>query len=114
MSIVIEEFVKVLRRVAVDPHYAGEERTRLNLLTELPGDQEGEILEYFLLGAIDGIFPPNGGGELAAKADLSFFSAAGQIDGAVEVLKVDDFWYLEPLNRALKKLGSVQVDYTVP
>ena len=114
VDIVVEEFVKVLRRVAVDPHYAAEERTRLNLLTELPVDQEGEILEYFLLGAIDGMFPPNGGGKQAAKADLSFFSAAGQIEGTVESLKIDDFWYLEPLHRALEKLGSAQVNYTSP
>ena len=114
VDIVVEEFVKVLRRVAVDPHYAAEERARLNLLPELPADLEVEILAYFLLAADDGIFPPNGGGAQAARTDLSFFSTAGQIDGAAESLKVDDFWYLEPLNRALARLGSVQVDYRAP
>jgi hypothetical protein len=30
---------------------------------------------------------------------------AGQLQGSPDELKVEDFWYLEPLNNAKEKLG---------
>ena len=47
----------------------------------------------------------NGGGIEAANEDLVFYSTAGSIKGDVGTLKLEDFWYLRPLNKALDNLG---------
>jgi NitT/TauT family transport system substrate-binding protein len=62
----------------------------------------------------DGVFPANSGGAQVARTDLAFFAEAGQIEGLADPLKVEDFGYLEPLNKALAKLGTVGVDYAAP
>ena len=51
------------------------------------------------------MFPLNGGGADAAKSDFEFYSVAGQIKGDPKDLKVEDFWYLKPLDTVLNKLG---------
>jgi NitT/TauT family transport system substrate-binding protein len=53
-----------------------------------------------------GAFPNNGGGEAAAQDDFGFYSVAGQLEGDPATLKLEDFWDLGPLNRALAKLGT--------
>jgi NitT/TauT family transport system substrate-binding protein len=52
------------------------------------------------------MFPTDGGGMVAAKSDLDFYSVAGQIQGSAADLKVEDFWTFKPLEAALKKLGN--------
>jgi len=49
----------------------------------------------------------HGGGAEAVRADFEFFGSAGSIEGSPDQLKSEDFWYLEPLNRALDKLGRM-------
>ncbi len=43
-----------------------------------------------------------GGGREAAKADLEWYTAAGQLDGDPATLNPDDFWYFAPLDAAMK------------
>jgi NitT/TauT family transport system substrate-binding protein len=58
--------------------------------------------------AVDtGIFDPNGGGEKAVLGDFEFYGFAGTIQGDISKLKVEDFWYLAPLDKALDKLGRM-------
>ena len=45
------------------------------------------------------------GGMDAAKADLEFYAEGGQLQGPLESLKLEDFWYLAPYDKAAKKLG---------
>ncbi len=54
-----------------------------------------------------GIYPNNGGGVKAVKGDFEFYGFAGTIKGDISMLKVEDFWYLAPLTKALDKLGRV-------
>lgn len=103
----LESLVSVWRKVAEDPAWILEERKRLGLLKDLPKDLEKEILPYYKLGAEGGQFPLNGGGAAAAKADFDFYSIAGQIQGDPASLKVEDFWYLKPLDTVLNKLGRM-------
>ena len=105
VEILLESLVSVWRKIADDPKWVLEERKRLNLLKDLPKDLEKEILPYYELGAKGGMFPLNGGGADAAKSDFEFYSVAGQIKGDPKDLKVDDFWYLKPLDTVLNKLG---------
>jgi NitT/TauT family transport system substrate-binding protein len=36
----------------------------------------------------------------AAQADMDWYSKAGQLTGDPASLKIDDFWYMDPLNAA--------------
>ena len=105
VQVLLESLVSVWRKIADDPKWVLEERKRLGLLKDLPKDLEKEILPYYELGAKGGMFPLNGGGADAAKADFDFYSVAGQIKGDAADLKVEDFWYLKPLDTVLNKLG---------
>lgn len=106
VAVFVEELLKTWRAINKDPAYVVEERKRLGLLKDLPKDLEKEVLPYYQVGVKGGMFPTDGGGIRAAKADLDFYSVAGQIKGSAADLKVDDFWDMEPLNAALKKLGK--------
>ena len=36
----------------------------------------------------------------AARSDFGFYGKAGQLEGAADELQIEDFWYLEPLEKA--------------
>jgi NitT/TauT family transport system substrate-binding protein len=46
------------------------------------------------------MFPNDGGGEQAARSDFGFYGKAGQLEGSADELSIEDFWYLEPLEKA--------------
>ena len=71
-----------------------------------PAELEAEIQPYFEQAAAEGMFPDDGGGEKAAQSDLAFYTKAGQIEGDPAELNVEDFWYLEPLDKALQTVGG--------
>jgi hypothetical protein len=41
-----------------------------------------------------------------ARSDFDFYVEAGQMQGPVSDLKIEDFWHLAPLERARKALGG--------
>ena len=106
VQILLEELIKVWRKVNEDPSWVAAERERLNLLPDLPPELEAEIQPYFEQAAAEGMFPNDGGGEAAAESDLGFYTTAGQIEGGADELKVEDFWYLEPLEKARQTVGG--------
>jgi len=77
------------------------------LLADLPAELEPEIIPYFTESAKSGAFPVNGGGPEAVKTDFEFYAIAGQLQGDPASLKIEDFWYLGPLDKALNKLGRM-------
>ncbi|MCG8507754.1 MAG: ABC transporter substrate-binding protein [Rhodospirillales bacterium] len=105
VGVFLEELLKTWREINKNPAAIADMRKQYGLLKDLPKDLEKEILPYYELGAKGGMFPTDGGGAAAAKADFQFYSVAGQIQGDPMSLKLEDFWYLEPLNAALKKVG---------
>ena len=40
-----------------------------------------------------------------------FFQIAGQLKGEAKDLKVEDFWYLKPLNDVLDEIGRINIEY---
>jgi NitT/TauT family transport system substrate-binding protein len=64
-----------------------------------------EIASYYKEAVATKIFDLNGGGKAAVMGDFEFYGFAGTIKGDTSQLKVDQFWYLDPLNKALDKLG---------
>ncbi len=63
-------------------------------------------MHYYKEAVEGGLYDPNGGGVEAAKADFAFYVDAGQMNGPAADLKVEDYWYLDPLDAAKAKLGN--------
>lgn len=106
VDIIVESVLTTWREVTKNPAIVAEWRTKYKLLPDLPADQVAEITPYFTELAEGKAFPLNGGGEAAAKDDFAFYTLSGQLQGEPASLKVEDFWALEPLNRALGKVGT--------
>src|ERR687894_1927200 len=104
VQILLEETLTVWRKIDEDPSYVMKERERLGLLADLPPEQEEEILPYYKQAAEEGLFTQDCGGREAAQEDLEFYKTAGQIQGDPETLKVEDFWYLDPLQKAVQNV----------
>jgi NitT/TauT family transport system substrate-binding protein len=102
----IDIFVKALVSVYRDMH---KDSTMVKRETD-PNGPIGQLpkevldgLDGFFTDAIEGgLYDPNGGGMVAAKADLEWYSKAGQIEGDINSLDPNDFWYFVPLNKAVK------------
>jgi NitT/TauT family transport system substrate-binding protein len=108
---IIKEFLQMYRRVNADPLYALELRKQYNLIPDLPKEIEVQIPVYYKTAAQKQLNPSNGGGEKEAKFDLEFFHVAGQFEGPLENLKVEDYWYLKPLKDVLAEIGEVKIEY---
>ena len=67
---------------------------------QLPADVSGNLGTFYTDAVEGGLYDPNGGGEVAARADMEWYSKAGQLTGDLDSLNIEDFWYLEPLRRA--------------
>ena len=109
VQILLEETLTTWRSIAEDPSWVLKERKRLGLLPDLPAELEQELLPYYEQAAEEGLFTQDCGGEPAAKEDFEFYHEAGQLKGDPAELKVEDFWSLEQMERALssvEKSGS--------
>lgn len=103
-DVIVEEFLKVWRAADKSPAFVAEQRKRYRLLPDLPADVEKDVVPYFTEAAQSDIYPVDGGID-AAKDDFDFYSISGAIAADPATLKVEDYWDLRPLDRALKKLG---------
>jgi NitT/TauT family transport system substrate-binding protein len=101
LQVLLEEILTVWRSMVENPAYVQEERERLGLLRDLPAELEEELLPYYEQAAEEGLFTEDCGGEPAAQEDFVFYGQAGQLKGDPADLKVEDFWTLEPSERAL-------------
>lgn len=104
INILIEELLTVWRLVNKNYNYILAGQKKYNLLPELSQGKTSEIISYYKDFIDIGGFPNDGGGEQSARADLEFYRFAGTIKGDINQLKIEDFWYLAPLNKALKNL----------
>src|ERR671911_1421696 len=106
VQILLEETLTVWRKIEEDPSYVMMERERLGLLSDLPPEQEKEILPYYKQAAEENLFTQDCGGREAAQDDLEFYKTAGQIKGDPATLNVEDFWYFEPLEKAVQNVDE--------
>jgi NitT/TauT family transport system substrate-binding protein len=98
------------RRVTADPSYAEELRKQYNQVPDLPSEIVAQMPAYYKTAAQRQLYPLNGGGEDAAKVDLEFYHEAGQLEGEVKDMKVEDYWYLKPLSDVLKEIGEIKME----
>jgi NitT/TauT family transport system substrate-binding protein len=106
VQVLLEEILKVWQSIVEDPQFIQEERERLGLLPDLPAELEKELLPYYEQAADEGLFTEDCGGEPAAKEDFEFYHEAGQLKGDPADLKVEDFWNLEQMERAVSSVEN--------
>jgi len=106
VQVLLEEILTVARSINEDPSFVTEERERLDLLSDLPPELEGELLPYYEQASEEDLFTQDCGGREAATADFEFYVNAGQLDGEPGDLAVEDFWYLDPLEQAVSTVES--------
>ncbi len=105
VDVLVEEIIKTAREITANPAVAVELRKKYKLLPDLGDEANAEIEAYYKETAEAGALPLDGG-STAAKDDFDFFTIAGQIEGDPASLKVENFWDLGPMKRAVAKLGS--------
>jgi len=106
VDLLVEEFVRLWGEMAKNPGIVEQERAKRGLLKGLPKEVVEGTPKFYAAAVKAGVYKT--GGSDAAKADLEFYTEAGQLQGPLESLKLEDFWYLAPFDRAAKKLGMKQ------
>lgn len=105
VAILVEELLRTWQEMTKDPTILDKERKARNLLSDIPKELLTDVDAYYVEAVEGGLFDPVGGGVEAAKADFAFYVDAGQMVGPAETLKVEDYWYLAPVDAAKAKLG---------
>ncbi len=88
--------------MAKDPTIIRRETSADGPIGQLPAEVLDSIDGFYKDAVEGGLYDPNGGGRDAAKADMEWYTAAGQLEGDPATLNVEDFWYFAPLDAALK------------
>ena len=100
-------FVKALHSVwtdmAKDPTIIRRETNPNGPIGQLPAEVLAELDGFYTEAVAGGLYDPNGGGREAAKADLEWYTEAGQLEGDPATLNLDDFWYFAPLDAAMQQ-----------
>jgi NitT/TauT family transport system substrate-binding protein len=102
VGIFVKALVSVYQDMAKDPTMVKRETDPNGPIGQLPKEVLDGLDDFFAEAVEGGLYDPNGGGMKAAKADLEWYSKAGQLEGDPSSLDPNDFWYFEPLNNATK------------
>lgn len=100
VQIFVDALVSTYTDMHEDPTIIRRETNPDGPIGQLPEEILAELDGFYSDAVEAGLYSPNGGGEVAAMADLEWYSAAGQLDGDPSTLDINDFWYLEPLKAA--------------
>jgi NitT/TauT family transport system substrate-binding protein len=100
----VDIFVKALLSVWRDMHkdstIISRETNPDGPIGQLPKEILDSLDGFYADAVVGGLYDPDGGGRKAAQADMEWYSAAGQLSGGLASLKIEDFWYLKPLDDA--------------
>ena len=100
VDIFVKALLSVYRDMAKDPTVIRRETDPDGPIGQLPKEVLDSLDAFYTEAVAGGLYDPDGGGEKAARADMEWYSKAGQLSGDPSTLKIEDFWYLEPLRRA--------------
>lgn len=103
VGIFVKALASVWQDMHKDPTIISRETNPDGPIGQLPKEILGELDGFYKDAVAGGLYDPNGGGRKAAQADMEWYSAAGQLTGDPADLNIEDFWYLAPLDAALKK-----------
>jgi len=102
VDIFVKALVSVYRDMHKDPTIIRRETDPDGPIGQLPKEVLDGLDAFYTEAVEGGLYDPNGGGEVAARADMEWYSKAGQLTGDPASLKIEDFWYMEPLKRAMQ------------
>ncbi len=102
VGIFVAALVSVWQDMAEDPTIIRRETDPDGPIGQLPAEILDSLDAFYVEAVAGGLYDPNGGGRNAAKADMEWYSAAGQLEGDAASLNIEDFWYFAPLDAALK------------
>ncbi|MCH9053119.1 MAG: ABC transporter substrate-binding protein [Proteobacteria bacterium] len=102
VDIFVKALLSVYRDMSKDPTIIRRETNPDGPIGQLPKEVLAELDGFYTEAVAGGLYDPNGGGEKAAKADMVWYSKAGHLTGKLSDLKIEDFWYLKPLQDAMK------------
>ncbi len=83
-----------------DPTIISKETNPDGPIGQLPKEILDNLDDFYNEAAEGGLYDPEGGGMKAAEADMEWYSQAGQLEGDVSSLNIEDFWYMAPLEAA--------------
>lgn len=102
VDIFVSALVSVWQDMHEDPTIIRRETNPDGPIGQLPAEILDQLDGFYTDAVAGGLYDPNGGGRKAAVADMEWYSAAGQLDGDASTLNIEDFWYLAPLDAAVK------------
>ncbi len=102
VQIFVDALVSTWQDMHEDPTIIRRETNPDGPIGQLPAEILAELDGFYADAVEAGLYSPNGGGRTAAQADMEWYSAAGQLEGSPEELNIEDFWYLAPLDAAMK------------
>ncbi len=102
VNIFVKALVSVYQDMHKDPSIIKRETDPDGPIGQLPKEVLDSLDGFFKDAVEGGLYHPTGGGMVAAKADLEWYSKAGQITGDINTLDPNDFWYFAPLENATK------------
>ena len=85
-----------------DPSIIRKETKADGPIGQLPAEVLDGLDGFYKDAVEGGLYDANGGGRDAAKADMEWYSGAGQLEGDAASLNIEDFWYFAPLDAAMK------------
>jgi len=103
VQIFVDALLSVWSDMAEDPTIISKETDPDGPIGQLPAEILGELDNFYTEAAEGGLYDPMGGGRKGAEADMEWYSKAGQLEGDPSTLKVEDFWYMAPLDAAMAK-----------
>ncbi len=107
VSILVEELIKTWREINKDPASIVALRKKYNVLPDIEKVEVDELVPAFTQGVEIDLFPDNGGSADSVNEDFVFFTTSGSLEGDAAKLKVEDYWYLAPIDDAVNKLGKM-------
>lgn len=106
VEIFVSALVSVWQDMHEDPTMVRRETNPDGPIGQLPAEILDELDSFYADAVAGGLYDPNGGGRKAAMADMEWYSAAGQLESDPSTLNIEDFWYLGPLDAAVKEATS--------
>lgn len=101
VQIFVDALLGVWRDMNADPAMVRRETRADGPIGQLPPEILDSLDNFYADAVEGGLYDPDGGGRKAAMADLEWYSQAGQLEGDLSTLKVEDFWYMAPLDAAM-------------
>lgn len=102
VQIFVNALVSTWQDMHEDPTIIRRETNPDGPIGQLPKEILDELDGFYADAVEGGLYDPNGGGRKAAMADMEWYSSAGQLEGDPSTLNIEDFWYLAPLDAAMK------------